>query len=734
MDPLSRRAVWRHIDEIKKGRVVLLTTHAMEEADLLADIVAVSLWSVLINSGFRLSYDENALDFFVQVMRKGELAAYGTPLELKSKYGSPLQFTLLVDKENVRTAQDGVLSHFKEFYKDISFSSGDAGNITVKIGKIKRNDDKEGVDVVALADFVGWLDDRDTSGVKEWGFSNSSLEEVFLKVTQGDGGDQRPVREAVDTYSCCCLRRNAYYVDDENEVVGAVQAVEVDTDKIAAFHPMLSTWKQAVAILYFSSSRHWVRKWTGWFFHAFLVVLALTLTVRANNTSAVPFMVGPVCFLSMTLITLVSPIYRDRSTGLFYLMKAQGLLKSSYIFGYGLYSFLVQFLFGLVMLTAMYLPGLFRDPFICGDTDSCEQQWSWNRRISGGFVIDVEDPDVYIYATWKAGGYGMLFGAAFMFALTAPGAVFASAYVPGHKLALVLVATACLLAGIFPIITYFLVAPRFTDECVETVCDTTSNEGLSFLNCIGAQVNADSLGSLCMPSYAAMLPQLGLFHMIAASLLGNILFVSDPPDYATSLFIPSLGSDVQCDGNVCEFPFAREQYLSFMGFMAIGALILMLMGFCFVSLFSFPNKTSRQLRSTVKQAWNCISMSKIIANVQDTQHSYEILQEVVDETAVVESFVRRLIDKSEAGNGEEDGFGNEPLAERSLLSNMDDLIELEVNTESISRDSIPPVLSYNLRKVYPSLGGAPPRVALQSLDLHVPRGEVLGLLGKNGAG
>lgn len=46
MDPLSRRAVWRHIDEVKEGRVILLTTHAMEEADLLADTVAVSVLSV----------------------------------------------------------------------------------------------------------------------------------------------------------------------------------------------------------------------------------------------------------------------------------------------------------------------------------------------------------------------------------------------------------------------------------------------------------------------------------------------------------------------------------------------------------------------------------------------------------------------------------------------------------------------------------------------------------------
>ena len=41
MDPVSRRIVWKHISEIKAGRVILLTTHAMEEADLLSDHVAI---------------------------------------------------------------------------------------------------------------------------------------------------------------------------------------------------------------------------------------------------------------------------------------------------------------------------------------------------------------------------------------------------------------------------------------------------------------------------------------------------------------------------------------------------------------------------------------------------------------------------------------------------------------------------------------------------------------------
>lgn len=30
MDPVSRRFVWRHLDEVKRDRVILLTTHAME--------------------------------------------------------------------------------------------------------------------------------------------------------------------------------------------------------------------------------------------------------------------------------------------------------------------------------------------------------------------------------------------------------------------------------------------------------------------------------------------------------------------------------------------------------------------------------------------------------------------------------------------------------------------------------------------------------------------------------
>jgi ABC-type multidrug transport system ATPase subunit len=41
MDPVSRRKVWNLIERVKHDRVVLLTTHSMEEADILGDKIAI---------------------------------------------------------------------------------------------------------------------------------------------------------------------------------------------------------------------------------------------------------------------------------------------------------------------------------------------------------------------------------------------------------------------------------------------------------------------------------------------------------------------------------------------------------------------------------------------------------------------------------------------------------------------------------------------------------------------
>jgi ABC-2 type transport system ATP-binding protein len=59
LDPQARRAIWEHIGRLKGEKTVLLTTHYLEEADALADRIAI--------------------------IDEGKIIALGTPAELKAR-------------------------------------------------------------------------------------------------------------------------------------------------------------------------------------------------------------------------------------------------------------------------------------------------------------------------------------------------------------------------------------------------------------------------------------------------------------------------------------------------------------------------------------------------------------------------------------------------------------------------------------------------------------------------
>ena len=62
MDPQARRETWDVIRDAKKDRIIILTTHYMDEAEMLADRVAI--------------------------ISKGSLQCCGSSLFLKDKYGT----------------------------------------------------------------------------------------------------------------------------------------------------------------------------------------------------------------------------------------------------------------------------------------------------------------------------------------------------------------------------------------------------------------------------------------------------------------------------------------------------------------------------------------------------------------------------------------------------------------------------------------------------------------------
>ncbi|CAE6513623.1 unnamed protein product [Rhizoctonia solani] len=72
VDPLSRRAIWRALRDVRNDRCVVFTTHFLDEADLLADDIAI-------------------------LAAPGKLLAQGSPVSLKSRLGEGYVVTVSTD-------------------------------------------------------------------------------------------------------------------------------------------------------------------------------------------------------------------------------------------------------------------------------------------------------------------------------------------------------------------------------------------------------------------------------------------------------------------------------------------------------------------------------------------------------------------------------------------------------------------------------------------------------------
>jgi len=94
MDPVSRREVWDIIERAKKGRVVILTTHSMEEADTLADTIGTA-FSPAIQRQHQLTIHTHTHTHThaltqngAAIMAKGQLQCMGSAIHLKKKFGA----------------------------------------------------------------------------------------------------------------------------------------------------------------------------------------------------------------------------------------------------------------------------------------------------------------------------------------------------------------------------------------------------------------------------------------------------------------------------------------------------------------------------------------------------------------------------------------------------------------------------------------------------------------------
>jgi ABC-type multidrug transport system ATPase subunit len=143
MDPVNRRHVWSFIEKFKRGRVIILTTHSMEEADVLGDRVCV--------------------------MSKGRLRAINNSIALKNKYGDGYRISIVTDQTESQKIKDLIAKMLPE----AKLEDDSAGALIYQFPPSS---------IGSIPKLVEWLEQNKDGLVKSWGISQSTLEEVFLKL------------------------------------------------------------------------------------------------------------------------------------------------------------------------------------------------------------------------------------------------------------------------------------------------------------------------------------------------------------------------------------------------------------------------------------------------------------------------------------------------------------------------------------------------------------------------
>ncbi|XP_049603565.1 retinal-specific phospholipid-transporting ATPase ABCA4 isoform X1 [Syngnathus scovelli] len=229
VDPYSRRSIWDLLLKYRSGRTVILSTHHMDEADLLSDRIAI--------------------------ISKGQLHCCGSPLFLKNCFGAGFYLTLvrrikdLKKKENdCDCASDcsctcSICTRHKDQSQNLCQTAERVleGNLDSISGLIHHHvPDAKLIEAIgqeltfllpsrcfkhrAYASLFRELEETLTDmGLSSFGISDTSLEEIFLKVT----ADGEALASNPTTAEDWMLRRRKKEAGVDEERYDAMQANSV---------------------------------------------------------------------------------------------------------------------------------------------------------------------------------------------------------------------------------------------------------------------------------------------------------------------------------------------------------------------------------------------------------------------------------------------------------------------------------------------------------------------------
>ena len=340
LDPINGRLVWRLLQRAKKGRIVILTTHSMEEAELLADRIGV--------------------------MNNGALRAYGTPIYLKTSLGDTAdRFRTRVTLADGASAEQ-LESEFLAIAPDSRLvSTATKGETVVVMGVGQRG-------LENVEKLFAWLNDTDL--VDRWRVFNMTLEDVFALV---GGRDHDSSSLANPSCTCCGRCCRCYMGKEETDLEAApidLRAANAAVAEMITVTAPATEADQVVAVMAKNTLLLLRGSWKSLaviFAICLLPIIALDHVFggssNQNNNGGDPnngnsgngtfgsimLMAGFGIAPSLILPWLVVVAVQDNAGGLLELMVLQGLRIRNHVIGTFAYIFAITFAANLSILIVL---------------------------------------------------------------------------------------------------------------------------------------------------------------------------------------------------------------------------------------------------------------------------------------------------------------------------------------------------------------------------------------------
>ncbi|KAM6934409.1 glucosylceramide transporter ABCA12 [Xenentodon cancila] len=160
VDPCSRRSIWDIVFQHKSNRTIIMSTHHLDEAEVLSDRIAF--------------------------LERGGLKCCGSPLYLKDKLGQGYKLTLTKKIQNSESEQFDI-AELKAFIQahvtEAHLKEAQGSDIVFLLPPFTSSNASSYRSLLAALDAN--LDDLQLGG---YGISDTTLEEVFLQMTNGTEG------------------------------------------------------------------------------------------------------------------------------------------------------------------------------------------------------------------------------------------------------------------------------------------------------------------------------------------------------------------------------------------------------------------------------------------------------------------------------------------------------------------------------------------------------------------